>query len=187
MLVPQVCVLLVLASPLTAGVFSIRPIEFINGPTYSRIATGTISTVGNTSVIDDWNLTVTTSERLARYTPANTVKNSSMVSVSSDGQRLTVATSPDPSNEDGGFLGFRSPNPFLDVGTVLADFTGFNVNGGQAMFMYGPAFDFLDLNQPSASDYLAAEATASGANVFDLVPLAFANGVTLSGTIQTDG
>ena len=44
----------------------------------------------------------------------------------------------------------------MDFGVQVADFTGGNVSGGQAMYMAGAAFDFLALNQPDNSDYLAA-------------------------------
>jgi hypothetical protein len=165
--------------------FTIRPIDFGDG----IVATGSISTAGDSSVIDDWSLKVTTTTQLAHYTPANTgLKVASMVKVSADGQTLTVATSPDSAGGvDGGFLGFRARNPFLDVGAFLADFTGANAAGGQAAYLAGSAFDFLPLGQPDNADYLAATASDRQANVFDLVPLAFGDGVTLRGTLRTGG
>jgi hypothetical protein len=168
----------------TASTFDIRPIPFGNGIT----ATGTITTDGNTNNIIDWNLTVTTRERLARFTPASTpVKGISQVSVSSDGRRMEVATS-NPVSGDGGQLFFRSPNPFQDVGVAVADFTGENANTGQAFYMNGGAFDFLSpLVQTTQTDYVAATASSSGSDVFNLVPLQFTNGVTMSGTLKTDG
>lgn len=168
-----------------AASFDIRPINFISGPGYSMTATGTISTAGNTSSISGWNLTVTTTERLAHYTPANT-SNMSAGSVTSDGHNLSVATSPD-GFQDGGSLFFRASNPFLDFGVSVADFTGPNLTGGQAMYMAGAAFDFLGLNQPDNSTYVTAQSNGSSGNLFDLLPISFSNGVTLSGTIRTDG
>lgn len=166
-----------------ANSFAIRPIQFVAGPTYSMTATGTIDTVGNTSNINDWNLTVTTFERLARYTKANTA-NLSAGGVSSDGTQLTVATSPD-GIEDGGSLFFRSPSPFIDFGVQIADFTGGNVSGGQAMYMAGAAFDFVSLGQPNNSDYPAA--SSADGKIFNLAPLAFSGGAAMHGTITTDG
>lgn len=165
--------------------FTIRPVDFGEG----IVATGTISTAGNSSIIDDWSLKVTTTTQLAHFTPANTgLKEVSMVRVSADGQALTVATSPDSAGGvDGGFLGFRARNPFLDLGVFPADFTGANAAGGQASYMAGSAFDYLPLGQADNADYLVATASPGQANVFDLAPLEFGNGVTLRGTLRTDG
>ncbi len=169
----------------SAGEFVIRPIFFENGADFSITATGTLGTAAGTSTINDWNLTVTTAERLAHYSRSNT-RNFSAGGVRSDGQHLTVATSAD-GIDDGGSLFFRSPNPFVDFGVAVADFTGANANGGQAFYLAGGAFDFLDLNQTPASEYTAADLDPSSGNLFDLVPLTFSGGVTLSGTILTDG
>jgi hypothetical protein len=183
MLLLVVC-LAVLGTTSSAGAasFAVRPVTFASAPGYSMIATGTITTAGNTSTITGWNVTVTTSSRLARFTPGNTA-NMSYGNLSSDGTHLMVATSPD-GFQDGGLLYFRSPNPQLDLGVAVADFTGLNVNGGQAMYMAGGAFDFLALNQPNNVNYVAA--TRSSGNVYNLVPLVFF-GATVSGTITTDG
>jgi hypothetical protein len=165
--------------------FTIRPIDFGEG----IVATGTISTAGNSPIIDDWSLKVTTTTQLAHFTPANTrSKVVSMVQVSADGRALTVATSPDSAGGmDGGVLGFRAPNPSLDLGAFLADFNGANAVGGQASYMAGGAFDYRPLGQPDNADYLVATLSPNQTNVFDLVPLAFDNGVTLRGTVKTDG
>jgi hypothetical protein len=78
----------------------IRPIDFGGGIK----ATGTITTAGDTADIVDWQLTVSSFERLARYTGANTpLKLVVDVSVSDDGRFMTVATSPE-GVEDGGTL-----------------------------------------------------------------------------------
>ena len=178
--------MLVLASPIgsaLANVFPIRPITFVDSPTYSMTATGTITTAGNTATITGWDVSLTTSSALARYTPATTV-NLSYGDVRSDGARILVRTSPD-GYQDGGIIYFRSPNPQQDVGVAVADFTGYNATGGQAMYMAGAVFDFLPLNQPNNVEYIAA--TRTSGNVYRLVPLSFYGGVTVSGTITTDG
>jgi len=166
-----------------AASLTIRPLQLVTGTNYGMTATGTIDTVDNTANIIDWNLTVTTFERLAHYTMGNTA-NMSAGGLSSDGTQLAVATSPD-GIQDGGSLLFRSSNPFIDFGIQIADFTGLNVNGGQAMYMTGAAFDVLSLNQPDNSTYPVA--SSSNGRSFDLAPLAFTGGATMHGTITTDG
>jgi hypothetical protein len=166
-----------------AATLDIRPLDFGGGLT----ATGTITTAGATADIVDWNLRVTTFERLARYTSANTpFKVASGVNVSADGLRLTVDTSPD-GVEDGGTLAFRARNPSVNFGVTVADFAGPFAAGGQAIYIAGSAFDFLDLNQPNGIEYLAAVASPRGDNWFDLEPLSFTGGVTMRGSLRTDG
>lgn len=172
-----------IASFADAAILSIRPIHFVDSPGYSMTATGWLDVDLTTSVISSWDLKVTTIERLAHYSKSNT-RLLSASGVHSDGSQLTVDTSPD-GVDDGGSLFFRSPNPFQDVGALVADFTGSNVSGGQAMYMNGGAFDFLDLNQPNGTQYTVANSPSG--SVFDLVPLSFAGGATMTGTITTDG
>jgi hypothetical protein len=161
----------------------IRPIDFGNGLT----ATGTITTAGNTSSIVDWQLTVSSFERLAHYTKTNTpLALVSDVSVSGDGQAMNVATSPD-GEQDGGALGFRHKNPSANWGVSVADFSSNFQSGGEAFYIAGGAFEFLPLNQPNGAAYLAATANPAGGNLFDLVPLTFSNGVTMYGSILTNG
>ncbi|MFN8548673.1 MAG: T9SS type A sorting domain-containing protein [Candidatus Eisenbacteria bacterium] len=164
-----------------AATLPIQPITLASGQNYSMTVTGTITTSGTT--ITAWSAKVTEASRIGRYTPSNTA-NFSYGSLSCDGTRLMVATSPD-GVQDGGILYFRSPSPYQDVGVAPADFTGLNVQGGQAMYMYGGAFDFLALNQPNHSNYVAA--TRGSGNVYNLVPIDFYGGVRVSGTITTDG
>ncbi len=160
-----------------ADVAAIRPIDFGSGIT----ATGTITT-DIAGVVTDWNLTVSSFERLAHFRPGNTASKSvSQVSLSADRTQLRVATSTDPAVPNGGTLAFRSPNPGLDVGVAIADFSDTYPPGGVAMYMYGAVFDFLDLNQPVNSNYLAATASLSGVNVFSLVPLSFSGGSPYTG------
>lgn len=167
-----------------AALLTVRPIPLVSGPDYSITATGTLTTIGNTSTISDWNLTVTTAERAAHYSRANTANLS--FDVSSDGQRITVPTSPD-GVLDGGSLFFRSLNPFRDFGVAVANFTSAFSAGGEAFYLAGGGFDFLQLNQPDGVDYVAAHASPLGGNLFDLVPLSFSGGVTVSGTLRTNG
>lgn len=166
-----------------AASFTIQPITFAQAPTYSVIATGTILTAGNTSTITDWNLKVTTAEHVARYTPGNSA-NMSFGDLACDGTQILVGTSPD-GYADGGRLFFRSPNPLLDFGVGVADFTGYVATGGQAMYMAGASFDFFPLDQPNNAQYVAA--TRLTGNVYSLVPVQFWGGATISGTITTDG
>ena len=171
------------ALPAPAATMTIRPITLAGGGTYSMVIGGTITTEGNTNTISGWNAVVTTTAQIGRYTPGNT-SNMSMGPLSCDGTRLMVRTSPD-GFEDGGLLFFRSSNPYQDVGVAVADFTGINAAGGQAMYMYGGAFDFLPLNQPDNFDYVVATRTTG--NTYALLPIAFYGGVAVSGTITTDG
>jgi hypothetical protein len=106
--------------------------------------------------------------------------------VSGDGQAMSVGTSPDGA-ADGGTLGFRARNPSVNWGVSLADFSTSAAPGGEAFYVAGAAFDFLPLDQSAGTSYLAATASPSAGNVFDLVPLSFSGGVTLYGTILTSG
>lgn len=169
------------AAKARAATLPIQPITLATGQNYSMTITGSITTSGTT--ITAWNAKVTEASRIGRYTPSNTA-NFSYGPMSCDGTRIMVATSPD-GVQDGGILYFRSPSPYQDVGVAAADFTGLNVQGGQAMYMYGGAFDFLPLNQPNHSNYVVA--TRGTGNVYNLVPIDFFGGVRVSGTITTDG
>lgn len=166
-----------------AASFPIRPITFEQTTEYSIVATGTVTTEDATNTVTGWNATVTTSSRLAHFTPTNTA-NMSFGEITCDGTHLMVATSPD-GFEDGGILYFRSPNPFLDIGVAVADFTGLSASGGQAMYMYGGSFDWAQLDQPNGAQYIAA--TRSIGNVYILTKVEFFGGVTLRGEITTDG
>jgi|APFre7841882724_1041349.scaffolds.fasta_scaffold20004_4 hypothetical protein len=171
------------ASTASALSLDIRPIDFGGGLT----ATGTITTAGSTSSITDWQLTVSSFERLAHYTSGSTpVKIVTDVRVSGDGRVMSIATSPD-GVADGGALGFRARNPSVNWGVSLADFSGNFQPGGEAFYIAGSAFDFLPLGQPNGAAYVAAQASPAGGNLFDLVPLTFSGGVTMYGSILTSG
>jgi hypothetical protein len=51
--------------------------------------------------------------------------------------------------------------------------------------MAGAAFDFLDLNQPSGMNYTIAR--SSTGHLFDMIPVDFPGGATMTGTIRTNG
>lgn len=172
-----------LAGPAAAATLNITPISFVSQPGYSVTAAGTVTTGATPGTISDWSIALTTVQQIARYTPANTIKMGSGITAGSGA--LSVASSPDGS-ADGGLLAFRSANPLLDFGTFLADFTGYNAPGGQAMYMAGGNFDFLWLNQPNATNLPVATLTAAP-GVYALNPISFGSGVTLTGTITTDG
>lgn len=163
---------------------SIRPLDFGGGV----VASGNLVTDDASGVIVDWSVVVRTTERLAHFSKSNTAALVvDQTSASADGRYLTVATSPDPGTVDGGQLFFRSPNPLADFGAMLADFSGANAAGGQAMFMAGAAFDYLSLGAPAGVDHTVAQRSDPSAAVYALTPLQFSGGVTLSGTIRTDG
>ena len=167
-----------------AATLTVSPITFDAGPGYSMTATGTITTGAAPGSISDWSISVTTQQQLGHYSGANTQAQVSGVAVS--GGSMSVATSPDPANIDGGYLTFRSPNPYLDFGVTLANFTGAYAASGQAMYMMGGTFDFLDLGGPAGPSFQVATAL-SGGSIFALDPLSFSGGVTVTGTITTDG
>ena len=151
--------------------------------------------IGGTLIVDDvdgqlvdWRVAVRSTTRLAHFTRSNTAALAiDQVTVSADGRRLSVASSPYPAQQDGGILAMRSARPTLDFGAVLADFTGANALGGQASYMIGGAFDFLALGEPAGVERTVANETVAGSRRYELAPLAFDDGVTLSGHLLTDG
>lgn len=170
--------------PAAAATLGIRPITLVGEPGMSVTVTGTVTTGATPGILTDWSIAVTTVETLARFTPANTPLRT-VSGVTAAGGVLGVQTASDPVAADGGTLAFRAANPFLDVGVTLADFADPAAPDGQAMYMSGPAFDFLSLGQPFAAVYQAGQ--SPGGNVFSLTPLSFPGGVSLTGTITTDG
>ena len=163
---------------------AVRSIDFGDG----LVASGTLVTDDATGNVVDWSVAVRSTTRLAHFTRANTSSLAiDQAAVSSDGQRLTVASSSDPATLDGGQLLMRSPHQVFDFGAVLADFSGANSAGGQAMYMAGAAFDFLALGVPDGVDYTVATESVAGSHLYELTPLSFADGVTVFGTLTTDG
>jgi hypothetical protein len=162
-----------------ATTFDLTPRDLGSGFSFAGSIT-TDSTVGALTAanITGWNIQVNAVNDFY-FTAANTANASSGLSVS--GNQLLVPTSPDGFT-DGGSLSFRGGNR-LQV--QVADFTGANIAGGGAYYVYGSAFDIQTLGQPDATNYVAA-ASASG-NVFDLVPITFPGGAVMSGTVTTNG
>lgn len=166
---------------LSATEFQVVPLDLGSGFTLS----GTISTDGTTgslsaSNINAWNINVRSVQDFV-FNRSNTVNLSS--SVHSDGTNLSIPTSPNGFS-DGGALWFRGGN-YLAV--QVANFTGASAAGGQAYYVHGSAFDILPLNQPNNFNYVAATARPGIPNQFDINPLDFGNGVTMFGTLTTDG
>jgi hypothetical protein len=178
---------LMMANPATASIFNLTPLELGNGLTVSGTVT-TNGTIGNLSASNftAWNITVQSVNEIVYNKTNSPSAISSLVSVTPDRQKITVATSPD-GFEDGGTLEFFRRRP--DIYSVgLANFTSPFLPGGQAFYVNGGNFDFLPLNQPDATDYVAAQASSPGSNIFNLVPLYFQDGITtMSGMIATDG
>jgi hypothetical protein len=167
-----------------ATTFNVSPLDLGDGYTVS----GTVTTDGATGALvradlTAWNLRVTHVERLATYTPANTVRD--LVGIGLSGGTLTVATSPDGTS-DGGQLQFRLPSPFVDLYAQIADFTLSSHPGGQASFAWGSASGSLALGQPNGTSYVAGTQRPADPLVFDLVTLDFGAGVTLSGTVTAN-
>lgn len=164
-----------------AATFELTPIDFGDGVE----VTGRVTTDGSTGPLTEanflsWRIQVTSTTEFA-FTPANT--SASISEVFSDGQGISVITAPDPVT-DGGSLAFRGGVRFA---TQLADFTTNSLPGGEAFYVNGAAFGYLSLNQPDNSTYLAATPRSGATNVFDLVPLDFGDGLTMTGSITTDG
>lgn len=164
-----------------AATFELTPIDFGDGVE----VTGRVTTDGSTGPLTEanflsWRIQVTSTTEFA-FTPANT--SASISEVFSDGQGISVITAPDPFT-DGGSLAFRGGVRFA---TQLADFTTNSLPGGEAFFVNGAAFGYSSLNQPDNSTYLAATPRSGEMNVFDLVPLDFGDGLTMTGSITTDG
>jgi len=176
-------VVLCASLPAAASTYDIRPIFFETGPGISVVASGTITTGGSSGVITGWNIALTTTQHLASYSKSNTVALLSGVSADADG--LSVQAASDAASDDGGSLVFRAPSPGVDFGTALAEFSGASSDGGSASFIAGGSFDALALGQAYGTSYRAA--TPASGSAFTLVPLDFSDGVSLSGTITTNG
>ena len=171
--------LALLSSGASARTYAVNPLDVGSGFSLS----GSIETDGSIGMITaanitDWHIRVSSITDYV-YTPANTNNWSSLVTATPT--ELRVATSPG-GIADGGSLAFVANHYF---GVKPADFSALSGQGGEASYFAGGAFDVRALNQPEAIDYVAA--VSSEGTVFDLVPLKFAGGVTMTGTVTTDG
>lgn len=176
-----------IANSATAMTFNLTPLKLGNSLTVSGTVT-TDGTIGNLSASNftAWNITVKSVNKILYNKTNSPSAISSLVSVTPDGQKITVATSPN-GFEDGGILEFFTQRPDI-YSVALANFTNPFLPGGQAFYINGGNFDFIPLNQPDATDYIAAYASSPGSNIFNLLPLHFQDGMTtMSGTITTDG
>ncbi len=161
--------------------FIISPLDLGSGYTLTGhiVTDGTVGPLTSVNIVS-WDITVTAADDYV-FNPTNTSNLSFLVHT--DGNTITVQTSPD-GIQDGGSLWFRGGN-YNQV--KVADFTGANRSGGQAYFVKGGFFGYLPLNQPNNADYVAATSHQGSTRQFDLVPLDFGSGVTMFGSITTDG
>lgn len=175
---------LLATSPALATPFKLTPLNLGNGYSISgKVWTdGTTGTLAKKNV-KRWGITLTHTTVLNRYTKANT-RMVTAAGVNSDGNTLSVATSPAGAS-DGGVLLFSKKNNSSWV--QLADFSAPNTDGGEAGYRYAAQTDTLSLLEPDGSPFLTATARKAGGNLFDIVPLDFGNGLIVSGTISTDG
>lgn len=166
--------------------FQITPIKVPGG----TVIFGTLSTDGTLGALTPanltaWNIVVRTTTSTI-FDPSHPGGQQTLgVAVTADGRRMTVKTSPD-GIRDGGQLAFGSFGPGPEYGVQVADFTAYNANGGSAFYVAGSNFEWQALGAANGSRYLAARAKA-GSPVFQLVPVSFPSGTTLSGSITTDG
>lgn len=162
--------------------FQLQPVRLHNGVTMF----GTVSTDGTTGSLSPdnlvgWRVTVRSSTR-HDYTPANApAQDVSGVSVTADGRKMRVLSKADGA---GGALSFGTNLPEIRV-HVANYATGWPGGLGFSMYQYGGDFEFADLPvSPSGQRVVARDA---GGHVFKLVPVTFASGAVLSGSVTTDG
>jgi hypothetical protein len=163
--------------------FQLAPVKLPNGETLF----GMLSTDGTTGPllpanIVAWRVTVRTTTR-HDYTPANAPPQNVLdVSVSADGRKMRVKTSPDG---NGGALSFGTslPEVLVHVANYAA---GWPPGMGFAMYQYGADFEYADLPVSPTGQRIVARA-AAGSNAFRLVPVDFPSGATVTGSITTDG
>jgi hypothetical protein len=175
--------LLLGASSAQSTDFRLAPVKLPGGATVF----GTVTTDGSIGPLSPanlvgWRVTVRTLTR-HDYTPANAPPQNMLdVSVSSDGRRMRVATSPDGG---GGALSFGTQLP--EVMVHVANYAvGWPPGMGFAMYQYGADFEYADLPVSPTGQRIVARAPA-GSNVFKLVPIEFPSGASLVGSITSDG
>ncbi len=176
-------------------VFNLKPITLTNG---WRIA-GTVTTDGTVGQLTaanfvDWNLKVVqTTDFVWTEKDSNAFGISS---VTTDGNKIFVPTSPD-GVRDGGALFFSRGGGGGQIATnvVVADFTQLSSTLGYPGGMAGWqdeiwGLNYVDLNQANHTRYRAASLLAGRPNVFQVhVPTIATNPLlmTVFGTITTDG
>jgi len=163
--------------------FQLAPVRLPNGVTVF----GTVTTDGKTGPLTAaqfvaWRVTVRTTTR-HDYTPANAPpQNMLAVSVSADGRKMRVATSPDG---NGGAMSFGTSLP--EVLVHVANYSvGWPPGMGFAMYQYGADFEYVDLPVSPTGQRVVARAPV-GSDTFKLVPVDYPSGATVTGSIRTDG
>lgn len=175
--------LLIGASAARSADFQLTPVKLPGGVTvFGTVATdGTVGPLTPANLVG-WRVTVRTGTR-HDYTPANAPpQNMLAVSVSGDGRKMRVATSPDG---NGGALSFGTGQP--EVMVHVANYAvGWPPGMGFAMYQYGADFEYADLPVSPTGQRIVARAPA-GSHVFKLVPIAFPSGASVTGSITSDG
>lgn len=172
--------------PARATDFTLYPVTLPGGISiFGSLSTdGSIGPLGPAQ-LTGWNITVRQTSRI-HYDRSNALAVQARgVSVSSDGRKLLVKTSPD-GLRDGGLLAFGSFGPGPEFGVQWANFTGSYANGGTAFYLNGGMFEWQSLGAANGVKLPVGKASA-GSAVFKLAPVHFASGATLTGTVTTDG
>ena len=181
-----VALLCAACAPAAATDFNIVSLPLGGGLSLS----GTFSTDGTIGVLQPanftaWHVVIRSSTTLA-YTPLNAAPiQISQVTVTPDGRRLRIASSPDGVN-DGGILAFGSFGIGPEFGVWIANFSGYYAPEGDAFYLSGSNFEWQPLGVPYHAQYVAGKAPA-GSLVFTLTPVTFLSGAVMSGTVTTDG
>lgn len=166
-----------------AADFQLTPVQLPSGLTM----TGTVTTDGTVgpltpAQIVGWRITLRRTTRYD-YTPANAPPQNVLgVAVTADGRKLRVAARADGA---GGALSFGTVAP--EVSVHLANYAaGWPAGMGFALYQYGADFEYLDLPVEAQGWRVVARA-APGSAQFKVLPITFASGATVAGTITTDG
>lgn len=165
-----------MASPAQAATFILSPLDLGGGYTLAG-SVRTDGTRGSLSAanITGWSLKVTAINYFV-YTPANTRNISRGLII--DGGKLIVDANV------GGALAFRSTNR---VQVSVADFLGDTRGNGLSRYVFGGSFDERAIRRPADGLFVAANASAPGSSVYDIVSRRFPSGTTMLGSITTDG
>jgi hypothetical protein len=189
------CILSTTSFAQTPSVFTLRAIPLSNGwrVTGSVTTDGTAGTLTAANILD-WNLKVVqTTDFVWTEKDSNDLN---VTGVSTEGNKILVATSPD-GVQDGGTLFFSRGGGGGSIATsaILADFTQLSINlgyrGGIAGWqdeLWG--LNFVGLNQRNNSHYRVALAVPGQPNVFRVtMPIISTTPLlmTMFGTITTDG
>jgi hypothetical protein len=175
--------LMIGATAAQAADFQLKPVKLPGGVTiFGTVTTdGTLGPLAPANILG-WRVTVRTTTR-HDYTTANAPPQNMLgVSVTADGRKMRVVTSPDG---NGGALSFGTTRPevLLHVANYAA---GWPPGMGFAMYQSGADFEYLDLPVSPTGQRTVARNSAGGP-VFKLVPIEFLSGARVTGNITTDG